>query len=55
VTALKKEKGFTLEYFEICEEETLLPCKRKNKKKKYRAFIALFVDNIRLIDNISLN
>lgn len=56
VTAiLKKEKDFTLEYFEICEEETLLPCKRKSKKKKYRAFIAVFIDNIRLIDNISLN
>uniref|UniRef100_UPI00404AC6D6 pantoate--beta-alanine ligase n=1 Tax=Flavobacterium sp. TaxID=239 RepID=UPI00404AC6D6 len=50
-----KEKDFTLEYFEICEEETLLPCKRKNKNKKYRAFIAIFIDNIRLIDNISLN
>lgn len=30
----KKEKDFTLEYFEICDEETLLPCKRKSKKKK---------------------
>ena len=54
-TIFEKEKDFTLEYFEICEEETLLPCKRKNNKKKYRAFIALFIDNIRLIDNISLN
>ena len=55
ITIFEKEKDFTLEYFEICEEETLLPCKRKNNKKKYRAFIALFIDNIRLIDNISLN
>jgi pantoate--beta-alanine ligase len=55
IILFEKEKDFTLEYFEICEEETLLPCKRKSKKKKYRAFIALFIDNVRLIDNISLN
>ncbi len=46
---------FTLEYFEIADEATLLPCIRKNKNKKYRAFIAVFVNNIRLIDTISLN
>lgn len=55
ITNFEKEKDFILEYFEICEEETLLPCKRKSKNKKYRAFIAVFIDNIRLIDNISLN
>jgi pantoate--beta-alanine ligase len=46
---------FTLEYFVIADEETLLPCTRKNKNKKYRAFIAVIVNNIRLIDTISLN
>jgi pantoate--beta-alanine ligase len=46
---------FELEYFEIAEEATLLPCIRKNKNKKYRAFIAVFVNKIRLIDTISLN
>lgn len=46
---------FELEYFEIADEATLLPCKRKNKTKKYRAFIAVFVNKIRLIDTISLN
>ncbi|SNB20611.1 hypothetical protein JIP1600_3540005 [Flavobacterium psychrophilum] len=45
---------FELEYFEITDEQTLLTCKRKNKNKKYRAFIAVFVNNIKLIDNISL-
>lgn len=43
-----------LEYFQIAEENTLLPCLRKVKKKKYRAFIAVFINNIRLIDTISL-
>jgi len=51
----KKNKTFTLEYFEIADEATLLPCSIKNKDKKYRAFIAVFVNNIRLIDTISLN
>ena len=44
-----------LEYFEIADETTLLPCKRKNKNINYRAFIAVYVNNIRLIDTISLN
>ena len=46
---------FDLEYFVIADEETLLPCTTKEKHKNYRAFIAVFVNNIRLIDTISLN
>jgi pantoate--beta-alanine ligase len=47
--------NFALEYFVIADEETLLECTLKNKNKKYRAFIAVLVNNIRLIDTISLN
>jgi pantoate--beta-alanine ligase len=54
VREFKKHKNFTLEYFEIADEETLLTCKRKIKSKNYRGFIAVFIENIRLIDNISL-
>ncbi|WP_396158163.1 pantoate--beta-alanine ligase [Flavobacterium sp.] len=54
VSEFNKHKNFTLEYFEIAEEETLLTCKRKIKNKNYRGFIAVFIENIRLIDNISL-
>ncbi len=50
----QKNKMFKLEYFDIAEEKTLISCKRKNKTKKIRAFIAVFVNNIRLIDTISL-
>jgi pantoate--beta-alanine ligase len=50
----EKQKMFTLEYFEIADEVRLLPCIRKSKNINYRAFIAVFVNNIRLIDNISL-
>lgn len=51
----EKHPAFILEYFEIADEETLLPCVRKSNTKKYRAFIAVFVNKIRLIDTISLN
>lgn len=45
---------FTLEYFEIANEDSLLPVETKNPTKKYRAFIAVFAGKVRLIDNISL-
>ena len=53
--SFNKNPHFTLEYFTIADEATLLSCTRKNKNKKYRAFIAVLVNNIRLIDTISLN
>ena len=51
----EKKSRFELEYFQIADEATLLPCIRKSADKKYRAFIAVFVNKIRLIDTISLN
>jgi pantoate--beta-alanine ligase len=53
--AFSEHPEFSLEYFEIAEESTLLPALGKDITKKYRAFIAIFIENIRLIDNISLN
>jgi pantoate--beta-alanine ligase len=47
--------GFELEYFEIADAETLEPITHKIPGKNYRAFLAVFVNNIRLIDTISLN
>jgi pantoate--beta-alanine ligase len=44
-----------LEYFTIADIKTLKPIKRKSKKKKYRAFIAVYAGDVRLIDNIALN
>ncbi|MEM9679735.1 MAG: pantoate--beta-alanine ligase [Bacteroidota bacterium] len=43
-----------LEYFLIADVDTLKPVKRKSKQKSYRAFIAVYADDIRLIDNIAL-
>ncbi|MFI0491847.1 pantoate--beta-alanine ligase [Flavobacterium sp.] len=53
--SFEKNADFKLEYFEITDEAMLLPVIRKNKNKKYRAFIVVFVNNVRLIDTISLN
>ena len=50
-----RNKHFNLEYVSIANVDTLKPVKRKSKNKKYRIFIAAFIDNIRLIDNIALN
>ena len=44
-----------LEYFVIADQDKLEPITTVNVEKKYRAFIAVFVDGIRLIDNIALN
>jgi len=45
---------YKTDYFEIAPEDTLIPATAK-ENTKYRAFIAVFLGNVRLIDNISLN
>ncbi|MFL9844220.1 pantoate--beta-alanine ligase [Flavobacterium rhizosphaerae] len=52
--AFNAHPEFKTEYFEIAQEDTLEPAVIKDNKK-YRAFIAVFLGNVRLIDNISLN
>ena len=51
----ENQHDFKLDYFEIANEATLQTCENKNQDQKCRAFIAVFVNNIRLIDTISLN
>jgi pantoate--beta-alanine ligase len=53
--SFKENEKFELEYFVIADESTLLPIDHKREGKNYRAFIAVFVNSIRLIDTISLN
>ncbi|MCI2229381.1 pantoate--beta-alanine ligase [Polaribacter sp. MSW13] len=50
----KKHPLLDLEYFTIADEKTLKTIKSKESNKKYRAFIAVFAGDIRLIDNIHL-
>ena len=47
----EKQKGFVLEYFIIADEETLKETDFFYKDKSYRAFIAAFAGEVRLIDN----
>lgn len=49
------ERGMTLEYFEIADEETLNQTDFFYKDKNYRAFIVVNVGDVRLIDNLHLD
>jgi len=51
----KKHPNFELEYFEIADEQTLNTATEKLDNVKYRGFVVAHIDNVRLIDNISLN
>jgi len=51
----EKQELMNLEYFIIADETTLKPISKKLKNKSYRAFVAVYADDIRLIDNIALN
>lgn len=52
--AFSAHPEFKMDYFEIAAEDDLIPATFK-ENRKYRAFIAVFLSNVRLIDNISLN
>lgn len=51
----KKNGSLELEYFEVANSETLKSIHNKNEKETYRAFIAAYAGDTRLIDNIALN
>lgn len=51
----KEEQTLELEYFEIANADTLKSVEEKKDGEKYRAFIAVYSGEIRLIDNIALN
>ena len=55
VQKLSQTPNFELDYFEIAAEHNLLTTDSKKEGVSYRAFIAVVVDGIRLIDNMSLN
>ena len=51
----KKNDLLELEYFTITNADDLQTIKIKSENKKYRAFIAVYANDIRLIVNIALN
>ena len=46
--------AFELEYFLIVDENTLQEATQKQANKAYRAFVAAYIEGVRLIDNLSL-
>lgn len=55
INEFQKNDEFELEYFDITDVETLTPINNKINNVKYRAFIAVYIEDVRLIDNIALN
>jgi len=51
----KSNENFNLDYFEIVDAENLKSVEKIEENKKYRAFIAAYLGEVRLIDNIALN
>ena len=52
---LKKSGLHNIEYIEIRDSKSLKHCKNIIKEQKLRVFIAVYVDDVRLIDNFKLN
>ena len=55
VAEFEKNAHLELEYFEIANIENLRTAQRKRAGNSYRAFIAAFAGEVRLIDNIALS
>ena len=53
--AFQNNNTLRLEYFEIANANTLKTAKRKQKGTPFRAFIAAFSGEVRLIDNMAIN
>ena len=51
----ENQRGMILEYFEIADEATLKETDFFYKDRSYRAFIVVFVGDVRLIDNLHLD
>ncbi len=52
--SFENHSSFKLEYFNIADEATLKEITEIKPKRSYRAFIAVYTDSIRLIDNLAL-
>jgi pantoate--beta-alanine ligase len=55
IQQFQEEESLELEYFEIADAHTLTPLMKRQTGQKYRAFIAVYSEGVRLIDNIALN
>lgn len=53
--AYENQKNIDLEYFVIADSQSLLEITEKSEDTQYRAFIAVHIGKVRLIDTIALN
>ena len=51
---IQENPGFRVEYFEIGDKESLMPIENWKYKNRAVAFVAVFLGDVRLIDNIEL-
>jgi pantoate--beta-alanine ligase len=54
ISKIEENVGFRVEYLEIADNENLIPIEDWTNKARAVAFIAVFVGDVRLIDNIEL-
>ncbi|MCX6304775.1 MAG: pantoate--beta-alanine ligase [Bacteroidetes bacterium] len=54
INKLQEHTGFRVEYFEIGDKDSLMPLADWDNKNKAVAFIAVFLGDVRLIDNVEL-
>lgn len=52
---IEERPGFKVEYLEIADEADLRPMDQMEPGHTYRAFVAVYADGVRLIDNLRLN
>ncbi|PUV23626.1 pantoate--beta-alanine ligase [Sphingobacterium athyrii] len=54
LTILTQTEGLTVEYFAICESNSLKEVERIDASKQYVALVTAWVEGVRLIDNMTL-
>jgi len=54
-TMFKQHPSLELEYFNIVKTKDLIPTQHKETGENYRAFIAAYLSEVRLIDNMAIN
>jgi pantoate--beta-alanine ligase len=54
IKKIQEVPGMTVEYFEIADRESLMPLENWALKERAMAFAAVFLGDVRLIDNIEL-
>jgi len=52
---ISRQKDIDLEYFAICETRSLQTADRIEENKQYVALVVIWIEGVRLIDNMILN